>query len=353
MVRPQLTPKFWERKRVLVTGHTGFKGAWLCHWLLRLGAKVTGFALPPSSSPNLFDLLNLEDRLDSHIGDLRNFADVEKIIQNTRPDIVLHLAAQALVRPSYDKPLETFASNVMGTAHVLEAIRQNHNPAVCLVATTDKVYRNLEEGRPFKEDDPLGGHDPYSASKAATEIVISSYRQGFFEDTSTKLISVRAGNAIGGGDWSVDRIIPDAVRAWTTGETLNVRRPQAVRPWQHVLEPLFGYLYLSEQAEHAQFSNYNISPCNNDKMTVGRLIEIAREQFGRGEIKLGDGRDGPHEASLLQLDASRIGDEFGLWPRWSTERSLEQCMAWYKAFYQGQDATVFCDADIEHFMGCP
>lgn len=350
MATPQLQPEFWAGKKVLVTGHTGFKGAWLCHWLLRLGAQVSGFSLPPESDPSLYELLNLEHRMDSHLGDLRRMDDVRHVVGKIRPDIVLHLAAQALVRPSYAAPLETFNSNIMGTAHLLEVMRDEHQPDVCVVATTDKVYRNLEQGVPFKENDPLGGHDPYSASKAATEIVISSYRRSFFSNTRTKLISVRAGNAIGGGDWSVDRIIPDAIRAWSQGQALDVRRPDAVRPWQHVLEPLFGYLLLCQSAQLAHYASYNVGPDVSDKMSVGELIKLAQTAFGRGETKFGEGQEGPHEAGLLQLDVSRIAEEFELHARWSTQEALSHTINWYKSYYQGEDATRLCDQDLNLFL---
>jgi CDP-glucose 4,6-dehydratase len=351
MTEPRLDPQFWSGKRVLVTGHTGFKGAWLCHWLLRLGAQVSGFSLPPASNPNLFHLLNLEERMASHLGDLRYIDQVEHIIRSVQPDIVLHLAAQALVRPSYEDPLSTFESNVMGTTHLLEALRISHLPEVCLVATTDKVYRNLEQGKPFREDDPLGGHDPYSASKAATEIVVSSYRQSFFEHTKSKLISVRAGNAIGGGDWSVDRIIPDAIRAWTQGDVLAVRRPNAIRPWQHVLEPLFGYLFLCQSANQTRHACYNIGPSVHDKTTVGELIQNAQAMFGCGEVEFSANENGPHEAGLLQLDVGRIDEEFGLQPQWTSQQALRYTIGWYKAFYDNEDAINLCDQDIDAFLG--
>ncbi|MCF4097693.1 CDP-glucose 4,6-dehydratase [Maritalea mediterranea] len=349
MAKPKLMRNFWAEKRVLVTGHTGFKGAWLSHWLLQLGADVVGFALPPDGTPNLYDLLGLGDRMDSRFGDLRQVPTLRQIVRDTQPEIVLHLAAQALVRPSYDAPLDTFETNVMGTANLLEILRTIHAPSVCIVATTDKVYRNLEQGVPFKEDAPLGGHDPYSASKAATELVISSYRQSFFKEAATKLISVRAGNAIGGGDWSIDRIIPDAVRAWTQDEPLEVRRPNAVRPWQHVLEPLFGYLYLCEHAAQAQHASYNIAPETSDKMQVGALVNEARVAFGRGELRLNNADEGPHEAGILQLDARRIAEEFGVRPTWTSADALHRTMKWYKAFYAGERAETLCNQDIDAF----
>ncbi len=237
-----MSTAFWHGKRVLVTGHTGFKGGWLVLWLRQLGATVCGTALPPATNPNLFELARVAEGIDSHFCDIRDSEHLAALVRACRPDIVLHLAAQPLVRASYRDPLGTFSSNIMGTAHVLDALRGLDSVRVALMVTTDKVYRNLEQPYPYREDDALGGHDPYSASKAASEIVIASYRDAFLREQGVAVASARAGNVIGGGDWSEDRLIPDAVRAWQADEILEIRRPQAIRPWQHVLEPLHGYL---------------------------------------------------------------------------------------------------------------
>ncbi len=253
---------FWRGKRVLLTGHTGFKGAWLALWLRRLGAEVTGVALPPADEPSLFTLADVGGLCDSHLQDIRDAARLAAVVKAARPQILLHLAAQALVRASYRDPVGTFATNAMGTAHVLDALRGLDGARVAVMVTTDKVYRNLEQAVPFRETDELGGHDPYSASKAAAEVVIASYRDAFLSEQGVAVASARAGNVIGGGDWSEDRLLPDAVRAWQAGEALHVRRPAAIRPWQHVLEPLAGYLILAETLwdRPALAGAYNFGP---------------------------------------------------------------------------------------------
>jgi CDP-glucose 4,6-dehydratase len=236
---------FWRGKRVLVTGHTGFKGGWLTLWLSRMGADITGLSLPPSTKPSLFDLAKIGAHCHSHELDIRDYAAVEAVVREAKPEIIFHLAAQPLVRASYRDPLETFSTNVMGTANVLNALRLEGSARVIVAITTDKVYQNKEWPFPYREDDVLGGHDPYSASKAASELVIASYSASYLAEKGMAVASARAGNVIGGGDWSEDRLIPDAVRAWQSGATLDIRRPNATRPWQHVLEPLSGYLVLA------------------------------------------------------------------------------------------------------------
>ncbi len=240
-----LAPDFWYDKRVLITGHTGFKGGWLTLWLQSLGAEICGIGLPPDTTPSLFELADVSAGITHHIQDIRDAARIDKIVQDFDPEIVFHLAAQPLVRASYSDPPTSFDINVMGTVNVLEALRHCASVKSIVVITTDKVYENLETGQSFKESDPLGGHDPYSASKAATEIVVQCYRKSFFDGAGVALASARAGNVIGGGDWSADRLIPDAIRAWSTGKTLEIRSPASVRPWQHVLEPLHGYIVLA------------------------------------------------------------------------------------------------------------
>ena len=260
--RTQLGEGFFRGKKVLLTGHTGFKGSWLVLWLHRLGARVAGVSLPPNTLPNLFSLVGIEDLCESHLCDIRDCAALNAVIRQIEPEIVFHLAAQPLVRASYLDPVETIATNVMGTAHVLDALRGLESTRVAVMVTTDKVYREKQPPRPYRENDALGGHDPYSASKAASEIVIGSYRSAFLAEQGVAIASARAGNVIGGGDWSADRLIPDAVRAWQKGQTLEVRRPDAIRPWQHVLEPLAGYLTLAEKIwrQPALAGAYNFGP---------------------------------------------------------------------------------------------
>lgn len=343
--------EFWRGKRVLVTGHTGFKGAWLCLWLKRLGAETAGLALPPSTQPNLFDAANIGDQLTHFECDIRDFDKTQQCIRGFNPEIVFHLAAQALVRPSYDAPIETFSTNVMGTVHVLEAIRKCKSTMACVVATTDKVYRNSEQGTAFNEDEPLGGHDPYSASKAATEMVVDSYRKSFFSDKGIGLAAARAGNAIGGGDWSQERLIPDAVKAWHKNEQLLIRRPSSVRPWQHVLEPLFGYIKLAEAVWDRPESSeaFNFGPNQDDIYSVREVVEIAREAFGKGEIEFATQLSGPHEAQTLSLDNSKAKKKLGVSPRWQTDQAIAQTMNWYRRFYKGAPAQQLCHADIDAF----
>lgn len=352
MHTPYPTADFWAGRRVLLTGHTGFKGAWMTLWLQRLGAEVTGISLAPVTDPSLFDLANISAATaDSHIQDIRDADAVARIIRNARPEIVFHLAAQPLVLASYADPLETFSSNVQGTAHVLDAVRGLDSVRTVVAITTDKVYENNEDAYPFRETDPLGGHDPYSASKAASEIVISSYRSSFLKAQGVAVASARAGNVIGGGDWSADRLIPDAVRAWQNGAPLEVRRPQAIRPWQHVLEPLAGYLRLAEclDADPGLAGGYNFGPETHEAATVREVLSLARPAFGQGDIQWGDGQQGVAEAGWLSLEISRARNLLGVSPRWSLAECVRRTMGWYRRQADGVPAADLCQADIEAF----
>jgi len=343
---------FWGGKRVLLTGHTGFKGGWLALWLQRMGAQVTGVALAPDTQPNLFTLASVANGMASHLCDIRDADALAAIVRAARPEIVLHLAAQPLVRASYRLPLDTFSTNVMGTAHVLDALRGLDSVRVAVMVTTDKVYRNNEWCWPYREDDVLGGHDPYSASKAASEIVIASYRDAFLREQGVAVASARAGNVIGGGDWSEDRLIPDAVRAWGAGQMLTVRRPMAIRPWQHVLEPVHGYLGLAQKLweEPGLAGAYNFGPDTGEAATVRTVIEMARKGFGQGDVSYGDGSDGPHEAGWLALDVAKARLRLGVAPRWDLNASVMRTMAWYQAQrQQGSDARRLCEQDIAAF----
>lgn len=348
-VRHAVSAGFWQGKRVLLTGHTGFKGGWLAVWLQRLEAEVTGVALPPNTTPNLFELARVTDGMHNHFADIRDAAKLTEIVQAARPEVVFHLAAQPLVRASYREPVATFASNVMGTVHVLDALRGLDSMRVAVIVTTDKVYRNLEHPYPYREDDALGGHDPYSASKAASEIVIASYRNAFLAQQGVAIASARAGNVIGGGDWSEDRLIPDALRAWQSGQPLEIRRPQAIRPWQHVLEPLSGYLALAEKLWHEpeRAGAYNFGPLTHEVATVREVIELAREAYGQGDVFHGDGTEGPHEAGWLALETSKARVELGVVPRWSLAETVSRTMAWYRAQHEGADARALCEAEIK------
>jgi CDP-glucose 4,6-dehydratase len=342
---------FWLGRRVLVTGHTGFKGGWLTLWLKRMGANVTGLALQPNTRPNLFELARIRENMTSYFCDIREFDNVKAIITECSPEIVLHLAAQPLVRTSYQNPVSTYASNVMGTVHVLDALRGLDSIRVAVMVTTDKIYRNMEHIFPFREDDMLGGHDPYSASKAAAEIVIASYRDAFLREQGTAIASARAGNVIGGGDWSEDRLIPDAMRAWQVGLSLQIRRPQAIRPWQHVLEPLHGYLTLAEKLwyEPEMAGAYNFGPFTHDAATVKEVIELAREAFGRGEVSYSEGSEGPHEAVRLTLETMKARMALNVQPRWSMTAAVTRTLAWYRAQLAGQDARSLCLSDIADY----
>jgi CDP-glucose 4,6-dehydratase len=346
------SPYFWKNKQVLITGHTGFKGAWLALWLTRMGAKVTGISLPPSTAPNLFTLANIEQVIDSYFADIRDADAVSCIVKKAQPEIVLHLAAQALVRPGYKDPLGTYATNVMGTANVFNSIRDLNSVKVVVAVTTDKVYKNLEFNKPYLETDVLGGFDPYSASKAASEIVISSYRDSYLAEQGVAVASARAGNVIGGGDWSEDRLIPDAVRAWDANMTLEIRRPSAIRPWQHVLEPINGYLVLAEKlfADLSLAGAYNFGPPAEEAATVKTVIEMANHAYGYGSVLWGDGTDGPHEASLLTLEVSKAREVLGVSSRWSLKESIEFTMSWYKRLRNGQSVNIICNENIEKFI---
>jgi CDP-glucose 4,6-dehydratase len=353
--RSQSSEQFFQGKRVLLTGHTGFKGSWLILWLHRLGAKVTGISLPPNTSPSLFSLAGIEDLCESHFCDIRDSGALGTLIKEAQPEIVFHLAAQPLVRASYDDPVETYATNVMGSAHVLDALRGLERTRVAVMVTTDKVYHNREWPWPYREDDALGGHDPYSASKAASEMVIAGYRDAFLAEQGVAVASARAGNVIGGGDWSEDRLIPDAVRAWQTEQKLEVRRPDAIRPWQHVLDPLAGYLTLAEKLwqQPALASAYNFGPATNQTATVRDVVEIARNSYGCGEVQYGNGSDGPHEAGLLALEVSKSARNLGVKSRWDLSLSIENTMSWYRAHHDGEEARALCEVQIAEYEGLP
>ena len=377
MAMPTPSAVFWRGKRVLLTGHTGFKGAWLALWLQRLGAHVTGVGLAPLTTPNLFDLLGGGASAGAlcahhHVCDVRDAVGIKTIVANAKPDVVLHLAAQALVRASYTAPLETWSTNVMGTAHLLDALRGVAPVRVAVVVTTDKVYQNTESATPYCETDALGGHDPYSASKGACELLVASYAASFLIAQGVRVSTARAGNVIGGGDWSADRLLPDAVRAWSTGQALDIRRPHAVRPWQHVLEPLSAYLVLaermwsSEPAHRAAASApqpdapqpaeicgaYNFGPDANESASVRQVVLMAQAAYGRGAVTFDESAtQGPHEAGLLALDTRKARAMLGIRSRWGLGQAVQRSMAWYRAQAQGADARSLCLADIAAFEG--
>jgi CDP-glucose 4,6-dehydratase len=348
---PGPNPDFWRGRRVLVTGHTGFKGSWLTLWLHRLGAHVTGLSLAPHTQPNLFSLARLEQFAKDDSCDVRDAGEVARRVALARPEIVFHLAAQALVRAGYLDPLATFATNTQGTANVLDACRPVDSVRVIVAITTDKVYQNLEHAFPYRESDALGGHDPYSASKAAAEIVIASYRDAYLSPRGIAVGSARAGNVIGGGDWSVDRLIPDAVRAWGSGQPLGIRRPEAIRPWQHVLEPLAGYLLQAERlwSNPALAGAYNFGPQTSEAASVRKVIDLARAAYGSGEVQWGDGIEGPHEAGWLALEVAKARTALGVRARWTLDESVRRTMDWYKRSGEGADARLLCESDIADY----
>ena len=333
---------YFRDRHVLVTGHTGFKGAWLCEWLLAMGARVTGVGLPPETRPSLFEQLRLAERVNHHLLDVREAAPVAARIAGARPDVVIHMAAQPLVRYAYAHPLETFGTNVMGTAHVLDALRCLEGPCEAVIVTTDKCYENRERPEPYHEDEPMGGHDPYSASKGAAELVTASYRRSYFPpecctaERGVAVASARAGNVIGGGDWAADRIVPDCVRALSAGRAINVRNAVATRPWQHVMEPLGGYLTLAREMAEARGSErmeavcsaFNFGPDPKANRPVRDLVETVLRHWP-GEWTDATEPGAPHEAGLLNLSIRKAEQVLGWRPVWDFETSVAATIDWY------------------------
>ena len=346
---PEMTD-FWAGRRVLVTGHTGFKGGWLALWLRELGATVTGFGGPPPTDPALYDLARAGDGLEDLRGDVRDPAAVGEAVEAARPDVVLHLAAQPLVRLAWREPVDAFAVNALGTAHVLDAVRRQAPAAAIVVVTTDKVYADPDSGRRFAEGDPLGGKDPYSASKAAAELVATAFRDSY----GLRVATARAGNVIGGGDWAEDRILPDAVRAARAGRPLVVRDPGALRPWQHVLNPLSGYLLLAERltrsAEYARAWNF-APPLEHEQRPVGWLVERFGAALGAPlEVRSPEHRDGPVEAARLGLDPTLAAEVLGWRERWALERGLSETASWYRrVVFEGADARAVTLEQLRSF----
>jgi CDP-glucose 4,6-dehydratase len=333
----------YKNKRVFLTGHTGFKGSWLALWLQQLGAEVVGYALAPNTNPNHFDLLNLS--MKSHIGDIADLTNLQKAMTRVKPDIVFHLAAQPLVRYSYREPIETYRTNVMGTANVLEAIRFCQSVKATVIITTDKCYENLEQAHGYVETDKMGGYDPYSSSKGCAELVTNAYRNSYFNlskfnDTHQTLVaSARAGNVIGGGDWCEDRLIPDLIRGVVTNQEAVIRYPKATRPWQHVLEPLSGYLLLGEKllSGGKEFAEgWNFGPELHDVLTVEDVLKLAKEAWKSVQYRVEQNKENPHEAGLLSLDISKAKEKLGWQPKWNAQTSIQKTFAWYQQFYENQ-----------------
>ncbi len=333
---------------MLITGHTGFKGGWLAIWLQRLGAHVIGVAMPVNTNPSLFELSHVAQGMQSYMCDIRDKAALAQLVSAAQPEVIFHLAAQPLVRASYRNPLKTFNTNIMGTANLLDALRGQADPRVAVMVTTDKVYCNQEHRLPYREDDILGGYDPYSASKAASEIVISSYRDAYLREQGMAIASARAGNVIGGGDWSEDRLIPDAVRAWSGGQSLIIRNPHATRPWQHVLEPLAGYLTLAQKLwQQPELAGaYNFGPHTHEAGTVETVVNLACAAYGAGSVKQDNAIANPPEAGWLALEVAKSRMVLGINPKWSLVESVQRTMAWYKSQHQGVNARGLCEAEI-------
>ena len=346
--------EFWKNKSVFLTGHTGFKGGWLALWLSSMGAKVTGYALAPNTTPNLFDMLAIDSLIEqSHIADIRDLATLQKAMSEAKPDIVIHMAAQPLVRYSYANPVETYATNVMGTVHILESTRTIESVRATVVVTTDKCYENRERGAGYREDEAMGGFDPYSSSKGCAELVSSAYRQSYFSKSANHLASARAGNVIGGGDWSEDRLIPDAIKAFESGNTLMIRNPLATRPWQHVLEPLSGYLILAQSLfqDGEKFSSaWNFGPKDTDNRSVQEVISTLCQQWGPDAKWQQDSSSQPHEAGLLKLDCSKASKQLRWEPKWNLETAIEKIIQWHKAHLAKENMQALTLKQIDQYI---
>ena len=349
-----VNPEFWKNKSVFLTGHTGFKGGWLALWLSSMGAKVTGYALAPNTTPNLFDMLAIDSLIEqSHIADIRDLATLQKAMSEAKPDIVIHMAAQPLVRYSYANPVETYATNVMGTVHILESTRTIESVRATVVVTTDKCYENRERGAGYREDEAMGGFDPYSSSKGCAELVSSAYRQSYFSKSANHLASARAGNVIGGGDWSEDRLIPDAIKAFESGNTLMIRNPLATRPWQHVLEPLSGYLILAQSLfqDGEKFSSaWNFGPKDTDNRSVQEVISTLCQQWGPDAKWQQDSSSQPHEAGLLKLDCSKASKQLRWEPKWNLETAIEKIIQWHKAYLAKENMQALTLKQIDQYI---
>jgi len=352
---------FWKGRRVFITGHTGFKGAWLTLWLKRLGAEITGYSLEPPTSPSLFDLAHIQDVVNGIQADIRDFSSLRKTLESQQPEIVFHLAAQALVRRSYQDPIETYSTNVMGTVNLLEAVRQVGRVRAVVNVTSDKCYENREWVWGYRESERMGGYDPYSSSKGCAELVTAAYRNSFFQAADYPkhgfaLASARAGNVIGGGDWGEDRLVPDCVRAVLKGEKIVIRRPTSTRPWQHVLEPLNGYLMLAERLYNkgiAFAEGWNFGPFDHDAKTVEWVVKKFCEEWGNAPGYAIENAVQLHEAHYLKLDCAKAMTALGWIPKWDVETALHKVIEWTKDYQSGGDVRTTCYKQIEEFSTSP
>lgn len=353
-INAKVEHNFWEGKRVFITGHTGFKGSWLSLWLQKMGAIVKGYALEPNTTPNLFTEAQVVEKMSSEVGDITNLQQITESMVHFNPEVLFHMAAQPLVRLSYVDPVKTFSTNVMGTVNVLEAARKCSNLKVIVSVTTDKCYENKEWVWGYREDEPMGGDDPYSSSKGCSELVINAYRKSFFNGNgSPYLASVRAGNVIGGGDWSEDRLIPDIIRAFEKGESVKIRNPNAVRPWQHVLEPLSGYLILAQNLHRygVKFAEgWNFGPKEEGCKPVNWVLEKMLAKWGHGTLWQTDINNHPHEANYLKLDCSKAAKYLNWEPKWNLDITLEKTVQWYKQFNLGRSMQDECLLEIEEYQ---
>lgn len=344
---------FYKGKKVLVTGHTGFKGSWLCKMLVKVEAEVIGYSLTPPTNPNLFEIAGIEKNIKSIIGDIRDLAKLQDTFSKYKPEIVFHLAAQPIVRDSYKEPVYTYETNVMGTVNILECVRKNLCVKSFLNVTTDKVYQNNEWEWGYRENEILNGFDPYSNSKSCSEIITHCYKNSFFTDERVAISTVRAGNVIGGGDFANDRIIPDCIRAAEKKQVISVRNPHSTRPYQHVLEPLYAYLMVAKkQYENINYAGYfNVGPDESDCITTGALVDIFCEKWGQGMTWENRFMGGPHEANFLKLDCSKIKKTFNWKPRWNIEIAIEKTVQWSKCYFEQMDINECMDEQIAEFLG--
>lgn len=351
MYNLEMCREFYEGKRVLVTGHTGFKGAWLCRILSLAGAKVTGYALEAPTDPALFSIMGAADMMESVTGDIRDLGHLKQVFGETQPELVFHLAAQPIVRDSYKDPVYTYETNVMGTVNLLECVRLTPSVKSVLNVTTDKVYENKEWEYGYRECDPLDGYDPYSNSKSCSELVTHSYQKSFFSDGHCAVSTARAGNVIGGGDFANDRLIPDCIRAMESGRRIEVRNPLSTRPFQHVLEPLFVYLEIAQRqyGELSYQGYYNVGPDDSDCVTAGELVNCFCELWGEGASWINRCEGGPHEARFLKLDCSKIKSVFGWKPCWNIRQAVEKTIEWSKVYLEGGDTLSVMDQQIREY----